>query len=136
VNSHRAWMSWDSGSTISGITPLFAHVAGIWVAPLATPITLQLGTIGSCSIVNYGARVTMKVPSKICNVYVDVANFSCYNMIIGTLFMRTHKVLLDFANDQVIIDRRATPAHKLELEDANGNAQCFCTVEKWCDKWH
>ncbi|KAG5349981.1 hypothetical protein C0989_000922 [Termitomyces sp. Mn162] len=55
VNGHWMWMLWVSGSTTSRITPLFAHVAGIWVALLATPITLQLGMIGSCSIVNYGA---------------------------------------------------------------------------------
>ncbi|KAG5332067.1 hypothetical protein C0989_007261 [Termitomyces sp. Mn162] len=122
LNGYRAWTLWDSGSTTSGITPLFVHVAGICVASLATSITLQLGMIGSCSIVNYGARVTMKVPGKIHNVYVDIANFDHYNMIVETPFMRTHKVLLDFANDQVVIDGRATPAHKLELEDVNGHA--------------
>ncbi|KAG5350729.1 hypothetical protein C0989_009487 [Termitomyces sp. Mn162] len=36
-----------------------------------------------------------------------------------TPFMRAHKVLLDFENDQVVIDGIATPAHKLELEDAD-----------------
>ncbi|KAG5351816.1 hypothetical protein C0989_004808 [Termitomyces sp. Mn162] len=119
VNSHQAWMLWDSESMTSEITPLFAYVAGIWVALLATPITLQLGTIGSCFIVNYGARVIMKAPGKNHNVYVDIANFDCYNIIIATPFMRTHKVFLDFVNDQVVIDGRATLAHKLELEDAD-----------------
>ncbi|KAG5349758.1 hypothetical protein C0989_002005, partial [Termitomyces sp. Mn162] len=135
VNGHRAWTKWDSGSTTFRITPLFMHVAGIQVALLATPITLQLELVGSHSIVNYGARVTMNVSDKICNVYVDVANFNCYDMIVGTPFMRTHKVLLDFANVQVVIDGRATPAHKLELEDANGHAQCFHTVGKQDNEW-
>ncbi|KAG5335504.1 hypothetical protein C0989_001191 [Termitomyces sp. Mn162] len=134
VNGHKAWMLWNSGST-TRITPSFTHVAEIQVALLATLITLQLGTIGSCSIVNHIARVTMKIPGEICNVYVDIANFDHYDMIVGTLFMRTHKVLLDFANNQVVIDGRVTPAHKLELEDADGHAQHFHTVEKQHNKW-
>ena len=31
------------------------------VAPLATLMMLQLGTIGSCSVVNYSTRVTINV---------------------------------------------------------------------------
>ena len=54
----------DSESTMSGLTPLFTHVADIKVAPLATPMTLQLVTIGSCSVVNYSTRVTMNVPEE------------------------------------------------------------------------
>ncbi|KNZ80090.1 hypothetical protein J132_07378 [Termitomyces sp. J132] len=125
-------MLWNSGST-TRITPSFTHVAEIQVALLATLITLQLGTIGSCSIVNHIARVTMKIPGEICNVYVDIANFDHYDMIVGTLFMRIHKVLLDFANNQVVIDGRVTPAHKLELEDADGHAQHFHT--QWYNKF-
>ncbi|KAG5338810.1 hypothetical protein C0989_006117 [Termitomyces sp. Mn162] len=52
-----------------------------------------------------------------------------------TPFMRTHKVLLNFANDQVVINGKVTPAHKLELENADDHAQCFCTVEKQYAKW-
>ncbi|KNZ71609.1 Pro-Pol polyprotein [Termitomyces sp. J132] len=92
--------------------PSFAHVTRIHVALLATPITLQLGTIGSCSIMNFGARVTMKAPGKFCNIYVDIANFDCYDMSVGTQFMRAHNVLLDFQNDQVVINGVVTPAHK------------------------
>ncbi|KAG5338871.1 hypothetical protein C0989_005778 [Termitomyces sp. Mn162] len=99
VNGHKAWMLWNFESTTSGIMLSFVHVVRIWVAPLATPITLQLGTVGSGSIVNYSARVTLKVPGEIHDIYVDVVNFDCYDMSMGTPFMRTHKVLLDFVND-------------------------------------
>ena len=64
VNRYEAWMLWDLGSTTLGLTPLFAHVVGIKVAPLAVPITLQLGMIESCSMVNYGTRVIINVPQE------------------------------------------------------------------------
>ncbi|KAG6804963.1 hypothetical protein H0H92_001404, partial [Tricholoma furcatifolium] len=59
-NGMKAWTLWDSGSTTSGLTPAYAHVAKIRVSQLEKPITLQLGTIGSRSIVNYGAIVAME----------------------------------------------------------------------------
>ena len=61
VNRHEAWILWDSESTMSELTLSFAHVAGIKVAPLATPMILQLGMIGSHSIVSYSTRVTINV---------------------------------------------------------------------------
>jgi hypothetical protein len=63
VGGYKAWMLWDSGSTTTGVTPLFTHVAGLTVFPLSNPHTLQLGTIGSCSIVNYGTESQVKAPS-------------------------------------------------------------------------
>ena len=68
-------MLWDLGSTMSGLTLSFAYVVGIKVTPLAMPITLQLGTIGSCLVVNYNAKVTISVPHKYWDIYMDVANF-------------------------------------------------------------
>ena len=58
-----------------GLTPLFAHIIGIKVALLAMLITLQLRMIGSCSVVNYGAKVTLNIPKEYCDVYINVANF-------------------------------------------------------------
>ena len=54
VNGHEAWTLWDSGSTTLGLTLSFAHVVGIRAVLLAMPVMLQLGTIESCSVVNYG----------------------------------------------------------------------------------
>ena len=65
INRHEAWTLWDSGSTMSGLTLSFAYVAGIKVVPLAIPIMLQLGTIGSCSMVNYSTWVTINVPDEV-----------------------------------------------------------------------
>ena len=58
VNRHETWTLWDLESITLGLTPSFAYVAGIKVAPLATSMT---GMIESGSIVNYGTRVTLNV---------------------------------------------------------------------------
>ncbi|KXN92730.1 hypothetical protein AN958_10750 [Leucoagaricus sp. SymC.cos] len=87
INGIGAWMLWDSGSTTMGITPSFAHIAGIKVHDLMDPHTLQLGTVGSCSTINFGANIEIKMGDDPIKTYVDVANFDCYDIIIGTPFM-------------------------------------------------
>ncbi|KAG6871432.1 hypothetical protein C0992_010969, partial [Termitomyces sp. T32_za158] len=57
VNGHPAWMLWDSGSTTTGITPQFAHVNAICIHELTEPLMLQLGTVGSRAMVQFGAEV-------------------------------------------------------------------------------
>lgn len=47
IGDLEAWALWDSGSTISGITPSFAHVAKVRVTKLLDPHILQLETVGS-----------------------------------------------------------------------------------------
>ena len=61
VGDLEAWTLWDSGSTTSGITPAFAELAKIKVDTLEDPHILQLGTVGSRSIIKYGADVSIQV---------------------------------------------------------------------------
>jgi hypothetical protein len=49
--------------------------------------------------VNYGTEVDVTVLGAKGPIYMDIANFDCYNMIIGTPYMRHNKVELDFEND-------------------------------------
>ena len=89
-------MLWDSSSTTTGITPAYAHIASITLNLLEEPQVLQLGTVGSRSIVKYGAEVKLDLPGVTKETYVDVANFDQYDMIIGTPFMWENKVILNF----------------------------------------
>ena len=82
-----------------GITPLFAHVADVGVFPLKDPHILQLGMIGSRASINYGADILIEAPGIRGNTYEDIANFDHYDMIIGTPFMHTNKVILDFESN-------------------------------------
>ena len=92
----KAWMLWDLGSTTSGITPSYAELANIIVDTLETPDILQLGTVGSRSIIKFGADVAISIGGRSHLSYVDVANFDRYDMIIGMPFMRKNNVLLNF----------------------------------------
>jgi hypothetical protein len=82
-----AWTLWDSGSTTTGITPAFAELAKIKVDTLEDPHVLQLGTVGSRSIIKYGADATITVANVRDTAYVDIANFDRFDMIIGTPWM-------------------------------------------------
>ena len=130
VGGCEAWTLWDSGSTTTGITLTFAQVANILVFPLENPHILQLGTVGSQSIVNYGTEVRVKAPGTDSTVYLDIANFDCYDMIIGMPYMRSNKVLLDFERNQVIVNGVATPATRMTLPDTDGRLRWYRLTDK------
>ncbi|KAG6870486.1 hypothetical protein C0995_012688 [Termitomyces sp. Mi166 len=60
VNGYPAWTLWDSGSTTMGITPQFAHVNAIHVHELSEHLMLQLSTVGSRAMVQFGVEVKIK----------------------------------------------------------------------------
>ncbi|KAG6901015.1 hypothetical protein C0995_002279 [Termitomyces sp. Mi166 len=124
VNGHPAWTLWDSGSTIMGITPQFVHVNAIRVHELSEPLMLQLGTVRSCAMVQFGVEVKIKALGHLTKEYVNIVNFDCYDMIIGTPFMRKNKVTLDFVNNKVIVNRMLLKAERIVLADMNGQLQC------------
>src|SRR6266545_1522688 len=61
VGDLDTWTLWDSGSTTLGITPHYAEVANVVVDTLSDPHILQLGTVGSRSIINFGADTTLTI---------------------------------------------------------------------------
>ncbi|KAG6871691.1 hypothetical protein C0992_010484, partial [Termitomyces sp. T32_za158] len=65
-----------------GITPQFAHVNAIRVHELMEPLMLQLGTVGSHAVVQFGTEVKVKTSGQPTKEYVDIANFDRYDMII------------------------------------------------------
>jgi hypothetical protein len=101
INGPKAWTLWDSGSMTTGVTPAFAEVAQIPVDELEDPYVLQLGMVGSCSTIKYGADVNISVANKELSTYIDIANFDRYEMIIGTPFMVRNNVVLDFDKGKV-----------------------------------
>ncbi|KAI0281506.1 hypothetical protein BC826DRAFT_875195, partial [Russula brevipes] len=55
VNGLDAYTLLDTGCTTVSITPDFARVAKLRVMQLENPVKLQLGTVGSRSVINFGA---------------------------------------------------------------------------------
>ena len=62
--------------------------------------------------------------------YVDVANFNRYDMIIGTSFMHSRKVILDFKNDTVKIGNQSIPTTKVLVPDTDDHICQYHTTEK------
>jgi hypothetical protein len=123
INGLRAWTLWDSGSTTTGITPAFAELAKIPVDELEDPHVLQLGTVGSRSAIKYGADVNINIEGEDMSIYVDIANFDRYEMIIGTPFMRRNKALLDFDKSEVIVNGKRIPAIAVPTKHMDPNAR-------------
>ncbi|KAG6859391.1 hypothetical protein C0995_009041, partial [Termitomyces sp. Mi166 len=133
VNGHPAWTLWDSGSTTTGITPQFVHVNAICVHELSEPQMLQLKTVRSRAIVQFGMEVKIKASGHPTKEYVNIANFDHYDMIIGTPFMRKNKVTLDFVNNKVIVNGMPLKAERIVLADTDGRLRRHRAMEKHCD---
>jgi len=63
-------------------------------------------------------------------MYVDVANFDHYDMIIGTPFMREHGVKLDFEKNQITVAGVITPAMRVTVPDTDDRVQRYQSVNK------
>ena len=125
VGGQEAWTLWDSGSTTMSIMPSFVDVAKIMVFPLKNPHVLQLGTIGSCASINFGAMVDIATHGTLRHEYMDVVNFDHYDMIIGTPFMCSQKVILNFENDIVKIGDQLIPATKVLVLDSDDHIHWY-----------
>jgi len=130
VGGQEAWTLWDSESTTMGITPSFVDVAKITVFPLKNPHVLQLGTVGSHASINFGTYIDVAMHGSSQWEYVDVANFDRYDMIIGTPFMRSRKVILDFENDTIKIGNQSIPATKVLVPDTDDRVCRYCATKK------
>ena len=95
----------DSGSSIDCVSPDFARVAGIHARPLAKPIGLQLGCVGSRSTINFGARCDLSIAGRKDSVYLDVVNVDHYDLVLGVPFLQQFGVKLNFEGDVIQIGK-------------------------------
>ncbi|KAH7919565.1 hypothetical protein BV22DRAFT_1022760 [Leucogyrophana mollusca] len=110
LNGFRAYTLFDSGSTTDSVSPQVTKVAKLPVFQLDNPVTLQLGCVGSCSKIFYGCNVTTAFGPLSVDHYFDVMNIDRYDCIVGNPWMREYGVLLDFANDAIVINGVPIPA--------------------------
>ena len=110
VNGLEAYALLDSGSTTVSTTHDFARVAKLKIMELENPVPLQLGTVGSRSMINFGTKTRLELgPIKDDDAYLDVVNIDRYDMIIGTPFMRKHGLVLDFGKDTLSMQGTLIP---------------------------
>lgn len=105
-------MLFDSGCTTDSITPEFAYICKASRVDLKEPVGLQLGTKGSKTRINFGARATLTVGTVKKEHYFDVVDIDRYDAILGTVFCREHGVLLDFGRDQIVVRGTVIPLFK------------------------
>ncbi|KAK0485571.1 hypothetical protein EDD18DRAFT_1111371 [Armillaria luteobubalina] len=74
VNGILVLTLWDSGSTLTAMSPHFADVSKALVFNLVDPVMLQLGTVGSRSKINFRTIADMELAGLTTNEYVDVVN--------------------------------------------------------------
>ena len=75
VNGLEAYALLDSGSMTMSITHDFAQAAKLKVMLLENPVPLQLGTVGSCSMINFSTWARLKLGTIAENdTYLDVIN--------------------------------------------------------------
>jgi hypothetical protein len=109
VNSQKAVALLDSGCTTDAVTLELTRIVGLKIYELKEQVQLQLGTRGSQAKINYGMKACIKYgPIEMCQ-YLDIVNIDRYNVTLGTVFMRKHRIVLDFKRDQVRIGDKELP---------------------------
>ena len=66
----------------------------------------------------YGADININIEGDKMPIYIDIANFDRYEMIIGTPFIRRNQVVLDFKNNEVIINGKQILAVTVSAKEA------------------
>ena len=110
LNGMKALALLDSGSSIDCVSPEFAKVAKLRPQPLAKPVALQLGCVGSHSTINFGTREEVKMAGHQDKVYLDVVNIDHYDLILGVPFLQQFGVTLDFGEDNISVKGTKIPS--------------------------
>ncbi|THU87125.1 hypothetical protein K435DRAFT_585960, partial [Dendrothele bispora CBS 962.96] len=120
INDMKSFALFDTGSTTDILSPEFAKLAKTKIFQLSNPITLQLGTKGSRSKINYGCEADFSLGNEKTNVagrsYFDVANIDRYDMVVGCHFMRKHGIAVDLNTDTIHIKGKPIPTIPVEEE--------------------
>ena len=90
----------DSGSETNTLSLDFARACNIPCMKLERPVTVQLGTKGSRSIIHYGTNVDIEINgAKLVENYFDILNVERYDAILGTPFLNKMEAKLDFSKN-------------------------------------
>ncbi|THU81536.1 hypothetical protein K435DRAFT_693361, partial [Dendrothele bispora CBS 962.96] len=120
VNGMKCFTLFDTGSTTDILSPEFAKIAKTRIFQLSNPVTLQLGTKGSKSKINYGCDAEFSLGNEETTIsgksYFDVANIDRYDLVIGCHFMRKHGIAVDLNTDSIRIKGKRIPTIPVEEE--------------------
>ena len=113
----------DSGCKGIMLSPNFIRAARIEPFLLDKPIGIQLAVTGSKSVINYGMNMTIKYVGRESKEYFDIINIDYYDAILGTPFLRKHKVIIDFMNNCLRLKDKIVRNQANEYKVGEGNPQ-------------
>lgn len=96
INGHKAHVLLDGGSMLNMILANFAAIHKLEMFQLKKPLKLQMATSGLRSVINYGAKAELHVGVLKEQRYFDMVNLNRYHVILGTPFLKHHRVLLNY----------------------------------------
>jgi len=116
INGLKALILFDSRSTTDSITPEFAFAMKAKQFKLEDQVILQLGCVGSQSKISYGTKVPINLCGTQDQIYLNLVNIDRYNCIIGTPFINTYGVCLDFGKHTIHMNRQEINVLSFEEE--------------------
>ena len=130
LNGVPCYMLVDTGCNTNSFGPLTARIVKADRIDLKNQVQLQLGTKGSCTKINHGTRVNVKVGPINELVYFDIVDINRYDAILGMPFLTKHKVKLDLGTRTLFIDGVNIPVYTAveEAEIWKDREQCRQTV--------
>ena len=105
------------------ISPNLIRAAKNKLFLLDKPIGIQLAVTGSKSVINYSANTTIKYEGRELKEYFNIINIDYYNAILGTPFLRKHKVMIDFMNNCLRLKDKIICNQANEYKVGEGNPQ-------------
>ena len=82
-----------------------------------------MAVTGSKSVINHGVNVTIKYEGRESKEYFDIINIDYYDAILGTPFLRKHKVIIDFVNNCLRLKDKIVCNQANEYKVGEGNPQ-------------
>jgi hypothetical protein len=103
VNGVNAFVYFDSGSELDTILPDFARAIGIKPMAKDASIKIRLATKGSTSTTSYEVEVNIDLGEATLEHPLEVLNFDCWDIILGSYFCDCYNVCIDYKKKVVHI---------------------------------
>ena len=103
INGVPVWALFDSGCTTDSISPAVAYITTADRIDLAQRIGLQLGAKGSRTSINHGTKAMVEVGPIKTRHYFDIVDCDRYDIVLGSPFIISHKIILDMANNRISV---------------------------------
>ena len=101
----------------------FIRAAKIEPFPIDKPIGIKLVVTGRKSVINYGVNTTIKDEGRESKEYFNIINIDYYDAILGTPFLRKHKVIINFVNNCLRLKDKIICHQANEYKVGEGNPQ-------------